>query len=253
MFKRKEFNSLRNGVMLVSLLAWVLILAPRGRSCHCPAGEVGLSWPDLLLANPPAALASGWALMLVAMMAPMLVPAIYSIHYTSFAHTRAQLVALFVAGYGVAWMLVGAIFMVVMFVMRIWLPQSWWPAAIIALAALVWQASPGKQICLNRCHSHRPLAAFGFAARRDALRMGLEHGFWCVGSCWAMMLFPMLLPSGHDLAMAAVTIVMFCERLDRGSAPTWRLRGFRTAFLYLRQKLRRSRATSLPFVQALGS
>lgn len=253
MFKRKEFYWLRNGVLLVSLLAWILILAPSGSSCHCPAGAMGLSWQKLLAATPLAALASGWALMLVAMMAPMLVPAIYFIHYTSFAHTRAQLVGLFVAGYGAVWMLVGAIFTVTVFIMEQWLPRAWWPAAIVALAALVWQASPGKQICLNRCHSHRSLAAFGFAARRDALRMGLEHGIWCVASCWAMMLFPMLLARGHDLAMAAVTIVMFCERLDPGGVPTWRLRGFRTAFLYLRQKLRRSRTNPIPFAQALAS
>jgi predicted metal-binding membrane protein len=253
MFKRKEFNWLRNGVMLVSLLAWILILVPRGSPCHCLAGATGSTWQKLLAANPPAALASGWALMLVAMMAPMLVPPIYFIHYTSFAHTRAQLIALFVAGYGAVWMAVGAIFTAAVFIMKQWLPQSWWPVAIIALAALVWQASPGKQICLNRCHRHRPLAAFGFAARRDALSMGFEHGTWCVASCWALMLFPMLLPSGHNLAMVAVTIVMFCERLDPGGVLAWRLRGFRTAFLYLRQKLHRSRTNPVPFAQPLGS
>lgn len=255
MLKRREFNRLRNGVLVVSLLAWIPILAPRESPCHCATAAIGSPtvWQTLLAANPTATLASGWALMLVAMMAPMLIPAIYFIQSTSFPRTRAQLVALFIAAYGAVWMLVGAIFTVGAFVVRQSLPQSWWPAVVVALIALIWQASPGKQICLNRCHRHRPLAAFGFAARRDAFRMGLEHGAWCVGSCWALMLFPLLLQSGHDFAMAMVAIVMFCERLDKGAAPSWQLRGFRTAFLYLRKKLRRSQANPVAFAQPLAS
>jgi predicted metal-binding membrane protein len=98
--------------------------------------------------------------------------------------------------------------------------------------------SPDKQRCLNRCHNHRPLAAFGVAADWDVFRLGFAHGFWCVGSCWAAMLLPMMLPTGHLAAMAAVSVLMFCERLDPPRPPAWRWRGFDTAVRYGRLWLR---------------
>jgi len=51
------------------------------------------------------------------------------------------------------------------------------------------------------------------------------HGIWCVGACWALMLFPMLLIQGHMISMVIVTIVMIGERLERPRALSWRLRG----------------------------
>jgi len=130
------------------------------------------------------------------------------------------------------------------------MPQSYLPATIVGLIALLWQASPFKQRCLNRCHSHRPLAAFGFAADLDVFRFGLEQGLWCVASCWAAMLFPMLLPEGHFIAMAAVAVLMFCERLDPPRAPAWRWRGFGTAVRSLSLRLRRPQPDPAPLTAA---
>jgi predicted metal-binding membrane protein len=48
--------------------------------------------------------------------------------------------------------------------------------------------TPLKNACLSRCRS--PL---GFLigswrdGRRGALRMGAQHGAWCLGCCWALM------------------------------------------------------------------
>jgi predicted metal-binding membrane protein len=59
----------------------------------------------------------------------------------------------------------------------------------------------------------------------DAFRFGFTQGMWCAGSCWALMLFPMLLPQGHVTAMAVVTLLIFSERLERPKPLSWRLRG----------------------------
>jgi predicted metal-binding membrane protein len=103
-------------------------------------------------------------------------------------------------------------------------PQSYLPAVGMGIMAFVWQCSPIKQRCLNRAHNHRELAAFGAAADLDALRFGIEHGVWCVGSCWALMQFPMALLEGHVAAMAAVTFLIISERLEPPRPLTWRLR-----------------------------
>ena len=108
---------------------------------------------------------------------------------------------------------------------RLAAPESSVPVALMTTIALIWQFSPIKQRCLNRCHAHAELAAFGPAADIGALRFGLTHGVWCAGSCWALMLLPLLVSRGHVAAMAAVSLWLFSERLDRPMAPRWRLRG----------------------------
>ena len=104
------------------------------------------------------------------------------------------------------------------------LPQSYLPAVVVGNVAFVWQCSPVKQRCLNRGHNHRELAAFGMAADLDVVSFGLMHALWCVGSCWALMLLPMLVLQGHFVAMALVTFVMNSERLERPRPVNWRLR-----------------------------
>jgi len=61
--------------------------------------------------------------------------------------------------------------------------------ATMLMVAGIYQWTPLKEACLTACQS--PL---GFLMRRwrdgwrGAFRMGLEHGLYCVGCCWALML-----------------------------------------------------------------
>jgi predicted metal-binding membrane protein len=233
-----DYGRLRNAVLSFSLVAWIIILVePRVSSC-CSINGAVVSWQMLLSANPPAFLAREWALMLIAMMTPVLVPALYHIRISSFARRQLRSMALFIAGYGAVWMAAGIVLVEAGLIANWRMPGSYLPAIIVGAIAVVWQASPFKQRCLNRCHSHRTLSPFGWDADWDATRMGFEHGFWCTSSCWAAMLFPMLLPNGHFVAMAAVAVLMFCERLDPPGTPSWRWRGFGTAWCYLILRLR---------------
>lgn len=226
-----EFARVRNAALLVSALTWIALIAgPGSMLVHCPAtSSAGMpgsaSFQMLMAMNPPASLAASWALMLVAMMSPALIPPLCHIWNRSFTHRRARSIAFFVAGYTAIWMIVGGVLLAIELGVRLFAPQSYLPAAGMILIAMVWQFSPVKQRCLNRCHAHTALAAFGFAADRAALRFGGIHGIWCVGSCWALMLFPMLLPRGHMVAMAVVTVLIFSERLEQPMPPHWRWRG----------------------------
>jgi len=66
-----------------------------------------------------------------------------------------------------------------------WVPFG---VAAVLLAAGLYQFTPLKRVCLRACQS--PL---GFlmrhwkAGRFGALRMGIEHGAYCCGCCWALM------------------------------------------------------------------
>ena len=232
-YNARELARVRNPVLLMSAVTWILLLVEPGSMvllAHCPATSSGatplqLSFQMLLAMNPPASLAASWALMLVAMMLPVLTPPLCHIRLRSFAYRRARSIVLFVAGYAAIWMALGGLLLAIELAVKLFAPQSYLPAAGVVLIALGWQFSPIKQRCLNRCHAHTELAAFGAAADFDALRFGLKHGIWCGGSCWALMLFPMLPPRGHVVAMATVAVLIFSERLEQPRRPCWRWRG----------------------------
>jgi predicted metal-binding membrane protein len=84
----------------------------------------------------------------------------------------------------------------------------------LLLIAGVYQMTPLKQVCLRSCRS--PLS---FLMRRwrsgwiGAYRMGVEHGAYCLGCCWALML--LLFAGGvMNLAViAALTAWVLVEKL----------------------------------------
>jgi predicted metal-binding membrane protein len=231
-YDARDLARVRNPLLISSVVAWILLLVePDGLAmlAHCPATisrAVPLTSFRMLLAmNSPATLAGGWALMLVAMMSPVLIPPVSHIRLRTLTRRRTRSIVLFVIGYVAIWITVGGVLLVVELAARVFTPLPYLPVACVALIALVWQFSPIKQRCLNRCHAHPELAPFGGAADFDVLHFGMTHGIWCAASCWALMLFPMLLPRGHIVAMAAVAILIFGERLEEPKPLRWCPRG----------------------------
>jgi predicted metal-binding membrane protein len=93
---------------------------------------------------------------------------------------------------------------------------TWAPRALGAtlVVAGLYQLSPLKRVCLHRCRT--PLD-FVITHWRDgvggALRMGVRHGAYCLGCCWA--LFAVLVAAGMmNLAwMLLLTAVIFAEKV----------------------------------------
>lgn len=179
-----------------------------------------------------------WSVMMVAMMLPSELPAAamfdalarrrgegnYSLHYG--------------AGYSLAWVgysVLAALFQVGLSRAVLLTPmlQSASPvlSAAVLLAAGVFQFTPFKDACLSKCRT--PLAFF-LAEWRDgragALRLGLKHGSYCVGCCWALMAV-MFVTGAMNLAwMAVLTLVALGEK----TAPArWRFRQAAGAVLIL--------------------
>jgi predicted metal-binding membrane protein len=189
-------------------------------------------WPNpaatlnlVLALNPPAALAAGWALMIAAMMPPLIMGPLRHVRDRSFARRRGRGMVLFVAGYGAAWMAAGVALQSLTLALRLAAPEPLPPLAVAAAVALVWQVSPAKQWCLNACHRRPALAAFGAAADLDVFGFGLMNGASCAGACWALMVLPLLVGRGHVLAMIAVALFVSAERLERPAPLAWRWRG----------------------------
>ena len=211
--------------LLTCTAAWVVLLVlpgmvhPYGHDIESAPVPHAEPWRMLL------ALLSSWFLMLAAMMPPAVISPIVYIRSRSFASRRDRSVAIFIGGYAAVWLVASLVLVAIQIASMSLASKSALGASTVVSVALVWQCCPIKQICINRCHAHRGLAAFGDAADRDALRFGVEHGFYCVGSCWALMLVPMLLSFGHLAAMAIATIFIFADRMDRPRVPSWRWRG----------------------------
>jgi predicted metal-binding membrane protein len=164
------------------------------------------------------------ALMVIAMMVPLLTMPIAHIRVRSFARRRWRSTGLFLVAYTTIWTIACAIP-----AMALWVAGSqgvghWWLTGVTVVAAAIWQFSPAKQMWLNRCHSHPALAAFGHAADRSALRFGTRHGIRCVGSCWALMALPFVVGGWHLVAMAIVGAWIAAERLSSPTLPVWAIR-----------------------------
>ena len=81
----------------------------------------------------------------------------------------------------------------------------------VIVAAAVYQLTPAKDVCLRKCRS--PLSfVMGYwkPGYGGALRMGVEHGGWCVGCCWALMaaLFALGVMSLGWMAFVAALIAL---------------------------------------------
>jgi predicted metal-binding membrane protein len=167
---------------------------------------------------------AGWPLMLTAMMAPLLIPALRHVYARSLPRRRGLAITLLIAGYAATWFVGWLILHAVASAVRTTMPQDGAVIAVGLLAAVLWQLSAGKQVCLNRRHAHPPIAAFSRAADTDVLRFGVTHAFWCIGSCWALMLLPLLYGDSHLIVMAIVTLWIWAEPFDTPVRPTWRIR-----------------------------
>ncbi len=220
----QERSRVRSPIILMSALAWILlVIHAQGMMMHTHhALDGSLNMPPAY--NLLGGIALSWSIMLVAMMLPVLIAPIRHVRDRSFSHRRSRATALFVAGYAFMWLAAGVVLVASAMGVRASVEYPLVLTIFSIILVLAWQFSPLKQHCLNQGHAHPQLAAFGAAADFDALKFGFVHGFWCVGSCWGLMLLPMLFSSGHLIVMTVVSLWIWGEHFDRPMPPNWRIR-----------------------------
>jgi predicted metal-binding membrane protein len=166
-----------------------------------------------------------WTVMMAAMMLPAAAPMILTFASAQARRDRAVAVPtwIFVAGYLLVWAAAGAaVYMLVQLASDTldYFGQvdraAWGPLVLGAtlVAAGLYQFTPLKRVCLNHCRS--PLAFVALHWRDGpggAVRMGISHGAYCLGCCWA--LFAILVVAGvMSLAwMLVLTLVVFAEKV----------------------------------------
>jgi predicted metal-binding membrane protein len=170
---------------------------------------------------------STWSLMMTAMMLPALTPAalrhadLLRARRASGRSARADATALFVTGYLALWGVFGLVGYAVLEAGRSldggalgWHQAGRWVATGVLLAAAVYQLTPAKAACLSRCREARAsLGARLGDNRRGALRLGAQHGAWCLGCCWALMAALFALGAMSVAWMVVVSLLIAAERV----------------------------------------
>lgn len=186
------------------------------------AGQIdGWSWASF------SAFIVAWVVMMAAMMFPAAAPMILLFQTTASRRKAAGRAFVptwvFVAGYFLVWTAIGALtWMLVQLASHVVGKVSvtgrdtWAPIALgtVLIVAGLYQLTPLKRVCLDHCRS-----PFGFVMQHwregsgGALRMGIIHGLYCLGCCWA--LFAVLVAAGvMSLAwMLLLTLVVFAEKV----------------------------------------
>ena len=166
---------------------------------------------------------ASWTVMTVAMMLPTSLPVIATLHtLAGERRDRLLLVALVILGYLLLWSLFGAV------VYLGWLGWQWllssssWLArrlpsgsGLLLLLAGAFQFSSLKYKCLEKCRSPFSFVMEHWRGRREqwqAFRLGVDHGLFCVGCCWALLLLMFAVGAGSLVWMLLLALVMAVEK-----------------------------------------
>ncbi len=210
---------------LFCLLAWLLMLWPAGEhtqslhSCHHGCGD-SLSGME---SQASAVFFTGiwhWALMIVAMMFPLLKePLAYTLsRYPS--HQGYKAMVWFLLGYCTPWLILGLLLQALMMLLPLFMPSeensfavelyTFLPVAGFAIAAS-WVWSPWRRRASQACSRTIPMRIQGWYAVRDCLHYGHLSGIACVRNCWPPMM-ALVMAQHNMLLMFIVTLLLIYER-----------------------------------------
>ncbi|HET8893659.1 MAG TPA: DUF2182 domain-containing protein [Gaiellaceae bacterium] len=164
-----------------------------------------------------------WVTMMAAMMLPSALPMIQLFDHVarrSAAGPRRFSTSAFVSSYLAVWTAYGLVaFALYRAVTAMHLGFLAWNRAgpyvaggSIALAGL-YELSPLKSVCLRHCRSPLHYVLGGWRQGVvGAVRMGMEHGGYCVGCCWGLMLVLFALGVMSLFWMAVVATLIFVQK-----------------------------------------
>ena len=217
---RRDWAAVAGALLVLSALAWAAMVGQlrMGGMAMAPAAP-----------RPLALEALGFLAAWTGMMAAMMFPSVYPM-VTIFAavsrHRRGQggpavPTGIFVAGYLLSWIGFGALVFGADRIARGWPPAADLLAArggllvgIVLAAAGLYQWTPLKSVCLRHCRSPIGFVMHGWReGAGGALRMGLHHGAYCVGCCWALMAVQVALGVMNLPVMLAVAALIFLEKI----------------------------------------
>jgi predicted metal-binding membrane protein len=203
-------------VVAGALLAWVVTYQRMHGMDAGPGTDLGaLGW-----------YVGVWVTMMAAMMLPSVAPMVLTFaRITETRARRGQAPAtptwIFVSAYLLAWTAYGLVAFGVYRAAKHLAPHflAWnhggryVAGGALALAGL-YELTPLKQVCLRHCRGPLHFILGGWReGRTGALRMGIEHGLYCVGCCWGLMLALFGLGVMSLTWMAVIAAIIFAQKV----------------------------------------
>ena len=167
---------------------------------------------------------SMWVVMMVGMMAAAAAPVVILFSATQLGRSgrrKPVTVLVFGAGYLAVWVGFSAFAAVAQWILHdaaLLSPtmgaSSSYVGGAILCAAGAYQLTPLKHACLKHCRT--PLG-FLMAHWRDgrlgALQMGMRHGAYCLGCCWALMCVLFVVGVMNLVWVAALALLVLLEKV----------------------------------------
>jgi predicted metal-binding membrane protein len=207
-------------LLILAAGAWAATLA-LARGVPGMTGTMGLGL---------AAFVPVWTLMMAAMMLPSVTP-MASLYAKTFRDNRAVRTAGMVAGYLTVWAAVGLPAYGLAWLAG-WLTGMHPGAAhVLAVAVFascgVYQLSGLKDRCLAHCRSPLGLLLHygSYRGRLRGLRVGVHHGAYCLGCCWALMVILIAVGVMNVSAMVGLAALVLSEKAWRWGPAAGRLAG----------------------------
>jgi len=225
------------GLIVICLLGWLYVVAGAGTGMSTAAMSTW-QFPPPAHTNGAAApwgssywivMALMWWVMMIAMMVPSAAPMILLYaqvhrHAQNKSHTDNPGIptAAFVGGYLLAWLVFSLAATSLQWsleqgglvhAMMMWSTNSVLSGSFL-MAAGIYQLSPLKRVCLKNCRSPADFLSRRWRnGRFGAVRMGLEHGLYCVGCCWFLMALLFVGGIMNLVWIAGLAIFVLIEKL----------------------------------------
>ena len=223
---------------LICGLAWVYLLSMDWGMRHMDEGATMFIMPHMVSWEPVdlVLMFVMWAIMMVAMMLPSATPMILLFAALSRQRRQARTVldvAAFVAAYVAIWTafsLLATLFQWGLLEATLVSPMMDASSPMLGggllIAAGVYQFTPQKDACLSKCRSPLIfLTAHWRPGARGACIVGAQHGLYCLGCCWLLMLLLFVLGVMNLFWVALLAAFVLLEKILPEAAWFKRLAG----------------------------
>ena len=166
-----------------------------------------------------------WAIMMLAMMLPSAAPMILIFarvnRYQRDKGNAFVPTIIFTGGYVIVWILFSIIATAAQWGLQYatllspaMVSTSVYLGGALFIAAGIYQWTPLKQACLKHCRSPLEfIMHYWRPGTGGALRMGLEHGAFCLGCCWSVMALLFIGGVMNLIWVAVITIFVAVEKI----------------------------------------
>ena len=231
----REMVIVAAALALAALLAWAWLLGS-------PVRAMAMAGPEPLSASYLLPAVAMWAIMMVAMMVPSASP-MFLLHAridrTASKAGRRLNSLLFAAAYVLVWSAFSAVAAVAQALLvesgavsaaSLAIGSKILAAAVLLLAA-GYELTAAKKACLGKCQAPMLFVLNHWSpGAAGAFRLGLLHGLYCLGCCWALML---LLFVGGVMNLAWVALLGIVVIGEKLAPPSWNANLFAALALIL--------------------